>query len=103
LPVLAWLGCLIFGFTDSVASNLQSFGLSSEIMPMIPYVITVAVLAIAMARSARALKMRKSALAGYQGPAKGEDKREEKKDYPRLRSRTRRCGGDHARRQGAFA
>jgi ABC-type uncharacterized transport system permease subunit len=62
-PVLAWVGCLIFGFTDSVASNLQSFGLPSQFMLMIPYVMTVTVLAIAMARSARAIKLRKSSLA----------------------------------------
>lgn len=63
-PILAWVGCLIFGFTDSVASNLQSFGLPSQFILMIPYVMTVVVLAVAMARYASTLRRRKSAIAG---------------------------------------
>lgn len=49
-PIITWIGCLIFGFVDSVGSRLQSYGLPSQFILMIPYIVTVTVLAISMAK-----------------------------------------------------
>ena len=51
-PVLAWVGCLLFGFTDSVGARLQSYGLPSQFVLMLPYIITIAVLAVSLWRKA---------------------------------------------------
>lgn len=61
-PVLSWIGCLIFGLTDSIGSRLQSYGLPSQFILMIPYIATVAVLAISMARKLRTEEKMKSSL-----------------------------------------
>ncbi|WZL74182.1 ABC transporter permease [Clostridiaceae bacterium 35-E11] len=61
-PVLAWVGCLIFGLTDSIGSRLQSYGLPSQFILMIPYIATVAILAISMARKLRTEEKMKSSL-----------------------------------------
>lgn len=61
-PIRSWIGCLIFGFTDSVGSRLQSLGLPSQFILMIPYVATIAVLSIAMIRKSRADRKSRSAL-----------------------------------------
>jgi len=61
-PLWTWIGCLIFGFTDAIASNLQSFGLPPQFMLMIPYLMTVVVLAVAMARYVNIERYAKSAL-----------------------------------------
>lgn len=57
-PIITWIGCLIFGFVDSVGSRLQSYGLPSQFILMIPYIVTVTVLAISMAK-----KLKKDAKA----------------------------------------
>lgn len=61
-PVWGWVGCLIFGFADSLASRLQSFGMPPQFILAIPFVVTVAVLAFAMARRKRKEFKRKSSL-----------------------------------------
>jgi simple sugar transport system permease protein len=61
-PVWGWAGCLIFGFADSLASRLQPFGMPSQFILAIPFVVTVSVLAMAMMRSARRETRRKSAI-----------------------------------------
>jgi simple sugar transport system permease protein len=62
-PVLGWVGCLIFGFADSVASRLQSsFGMPPQFILAIPFIVTVGVLAAAMMRSNRRELRRKSAI-----------------------------------------
>lgn len=61
-PIRSWIGCLIFGFTDSVGSRLQSLGLPSQFILMIPYLATIVVLSLAMIRKARAEKKFRSAL-----------------------------------------
>jgi len=48
-PVLTVFGCLVFGFADSVGSRLQAYGVPSQFVLMMPYIVTVAVLAISMA------------------------------------------------------
>ncbi len=62
-PVFAMCGALIFGFTDTISSRLQSFGFPSQLLLILPYVITVLVLSLAMIRSVKrekALLLRQS-------------------------------------------
>jgi len=47
-PISALLGCLVFGFSDSLGSRLQSTGFPSQFILMIPYAVTVLVLTFAM-------------------------------------------------------
>lgn len=47
-PILSWLGCILFGFMDSIGARLQSLGLPSQIILMMPYIITILVLALSM-------------------------------------------------------
>ncbi|HPJ26472.1 MAG TPA: ABC transporter permease [Synergistaceae bacterium] len=61
-PIRSWIGCLIFGFTDSVGSRLQSLGLPSQFILMIPYVATISVLSLAMIRKSRKEKKAQSSL-----------------------------------------
>jgi simple sugar transport system permease protein len=61
-PVFGWIGCLIFGFADSLASRLQSFGMPPQFILAMPFVVTVGVLAIAMMRANRRELRRKSAI-----------------------------------------
>ncbi len=61
-PIRSWIGCLIFGFTDSVGSRLQSLGLPPQFILMIPYVATIAVLALALARKTANERRARSAL-----------------------------------------
>lgn len=61
-PIGALMGCLIFGFSDSVGARLQSYGVPSQLILLIPYVVTVAVLGTAMANFLRRERREKSAL-----------------------------------------
>lgn len=47
-PILSWIGCLLFGFIDSIGARLQSYGLPSQFILMLPYIITIFVLSISM-------------------------------------------------------
>lgn len=49
-PVLVWGGTLIFGFMDSMGARLQSYGLPSQFILMLPYIFTIVVLVLAMWR-----------------------------------------------------
>lgn len=49
-PILVWIGTLIFGFIDSVGARLQSYGLPSQFILMLPYIFTITVLVLAMWR-----------------------------------------------------
>lgn len=48
-PVLTAIGCLVFGFADSIGARLQSYGVPSQFVLMMPYIVTVVVLAISLA------------------------------------------------------
>ena len=61
-PVLTALGCFVFGFSDSVGARLQANGVPSQLVLMMPYVVTVVVLAISMATKMSADRKRKSSL-----------------------------------------
>lgn len=46
LPSLSMASAFLFGFTDSLANNLQVLGLSSDLARMFPYIITVIALSV---------------------------------------------------------
>lgn len=62
-PVLAWIGCLLFGFTDSLGARLQSYGWPSQFVLMLPYVITITVLSVSLWRKYHRERRLKSSLA----------------------------------------
>lgn len=64
-PVFTALGCLVFGFSDSVGARLQAYGVPSQLVLLMPYVVTIAVLAISMATKMSAEKKRKSSLVTH--------------------------------------
>ena len=61
-PVLTALGCLLFGFADSIGSRLQAYGIPSQFVLMMPYIVTVAVLSISMITKLSATRRRESSL-----------------------------------------
>jgi ABC-type uncharacterized transport system permease subunit len=61
-PIFTWIGCLIFGFADSVGSRLQTYGLPSQFVLMLPYFVTILVLAVSMIRKIKREKQMKSSL-----------------------------------------
>ena len=61
-PVKASIGCLLFGFADSIGARLQAYGLPSQFVLMMPYIVTIVVLAISMAAQLRRAKRRQSSL-----------------------------------------
>lgn len=61
-PLLAAIGCLLFGFADSIGARLQVYGLPSQFVLMMPYIVTIVVLAISMAAQLRTERKRQSSL-----------------------------------------
>ncbi len=61
-PVLTALGCLLFGFADSIGARLQAYGIPSQFVLMMPYIVTVAVLAISMMAKLQANRRKESSL-----------------------------------------
>ena len=61
-PIFTSLACLVFGFSDSVGSRLQAYGIPSQVVLMLPYIVTVFVLAVSMATKLNKEKKRKSSL-----------------------------------------
>ena len=61
-PLLTAVGCLVFGLADSVGSRLQPFGVPSQIILLMPYVVTVVVLAISLIIEKKRRDARKSSL-----------------------------------------
>lgn len=61
-PVMTAMGCLLFGFSDSVGARLQAYGIPAQFILMMPYIVTIAVLAISMAVKIQATKKKQSAL-----------------------------------------
>ena len=62
-PVFTALGCFVFGFSDSIGARLQANGVPSQLVLLMPYVVTIVVLAISMATKMAAEKKRKSSLS----------------------------------------
>ena len=63
-PLLTAVGCLVFGLADSVGARLQPFGVPSQIILLMPYVVTVTVLAISLVIDKKRQNARKSSLTG---------------------------------------
>ena len=61
-PIFTALGCLFFGFTDSIGARLQAYGVPSQLVLLMPYVATIAILAISMATKKAMENKRKSSL-----------------------------------------
>lgn len=61
-PILTAVGCLVFGFADSIGARLQAYGVPSQLVLLMPYVVTVAVLAASMVSKTITEKKRKSSL-----------------------------------------
>lgn len=61
-PALAWVGSLLFGFVDSIGGRLQAYGWPSQFVLMMPYIITISVLAISMWRKKNKAEKAKSSL-----------------------------------------
>lgn len=64
-PVLTAVGCLLFGFSDSVGARLQAYGFPAQFVLMMPYLVTVVVLAVSMAIKLNAGKRRESSLVTH--------------------------------------
>lgn len=63
-PLLTAVGCLVFGLADSVGARLQPFGVPSQIILLMPYVVTVTVLAISLIIDKKRQNARNSSLTG---------------------------------------
>ena len=61
-PIFAWLGTLLFGFADSVGARLQALGMPSQFVLMLPYILTIVVLATSMWRKSRRERKARSSL-----------------------------------------
>ena len=61
-PIFTTMGCLIFGFTDSVGARLQAHGFPSQFVLMLPYIITISILSVSMIRQYKKIKKRRSAI-----------------------------------------
>lgn len=61
-PIAVWIGCLVFGFSDSLGARMQSFGLYAQFVLMVPYLATILVLAISMYRKISREKKQRSAI-----------------------------------------
>lgn len=62
-PVLTAIGCLVFGFADSIGARLQAYGVPSQFVLLMPYVVTVVVLSVSMISKQISEKKKKSSLA----------------------------------------
>ena len=64
-PLLTAVGCLVFGLADSVGARLQPFGVPSQIILLMPYVVVVTVLAISLIIDKKRQDKRKSSLVDF--------------------------------------
>lgn len=58
-PLFSSLSALLFGLADALSNNLQTLNFSSELMRLIPYVLTIAMLAVYAAREREKRKISK--------------------------------------------
>lgn len=61
-PILTIIGCLVFGLADSVGARLQVYGMPSQFVLLMPYVVTILVLAISMISKKKREEKKKSSL-----------------------------------------
>lgn len=62
-PVFTAIGCLIFGFSDSVGARVQAYGVPSQIVLLMPYIITILVLVISLISKKISEDKKKSSLS----------------------------------------
>ena len=65
-PVVTAIGCLVFGFADSLGARLQALGVPSQLVLMMPYIVTIAVLSVTLAIKLSKERARKSSLKTIQ-------------------------------------
>lgn len=63
-PIFTAIGCLIFGFSDSVGARVQAYGVPSQIVLLMPYIITILVLVISLVSKKVTEDKKKSSLSG---------------------------------------
>ncbi|MEY8523103.1 ABC transporter permease [Lachnospiraceae bacterium 38-10] len=63
-PIFTAIGCLIFGFSDSVGARVQAYGVPSQIVLLMPYIITILVLVISLVSKKITEDKKKSSLSG---------------------------------------
>lgn len=63
-PIFTAIGCLIFGFSDSVGARVQAYGVPSQIVLLMPYIITILVLVISLVSKKISEDKKKSSLSG---------------------------------------
>lgn len=61
-PIYTSLGCLLFGFADSIGARLQSYGLPAQFVLMLPYIVTILVLTISVYAKIKTDKRKESSL-----------------------------------------
>lgn len=61
-PIHTSLGCLLFGFADSIGARLQSYGLPAQFVLMLPYIVTILVLTISVYAKIKNDKRKESSL-----------------------------------------
>lgn len=61
-PIFTSIGCLLFGFSDSIGARLQSYGYPAQFVLMMPYIVTVIVLAVSMFIKLKNERKRESSL-----------------------------------------
>lgn len=61
-PIYTSLGCLLFGFADSIGARLQSYGLPAQFVLMLPYIVTILVLTISVYAKIKTDKKKESSL-----------------------------------------
>lgn len=61
-PAFTAIGCLLFGFSDSVGARLQAYGFPAQFVLMMPYLVTIIVLAVSMAIKLGANRKKESSL-----------------------------------------
>ncbi len=68
-PILTSVGCLLFGFSDSVGARLQAYGFPAQFVLMMPYLVTILILSLSLIVKRKTIRRRESALL----PAMGTD------------------------------
>ena len=49
-PINAFLGCIVFGFSESLGMRLQAYNFPNQFVLMLPYIVTVVILTFSMVR-----------------------------------------------------
>ncbi|MCC8067600.1 MAG: ABC transporter permease [Clostridiales bacterium] len=61
-PIFSSIGCLVFGLASAIGNRVQAYGVPSQIVLLIPYVITIVVLVVSLVSKQAAERKKKSSL-----------------------------------------